>query len=100
MPYLVSRMANMEVTDLDSYMESSLCTNVMSPKCPVGLATAKRFSVPFGEKTPRLLGEDFSKMRRCRTTGQLLIRCMTSSTTWSGLQNTERKCSMDRWRSG
>lgn len=39
-------------------------------------------------------------MSLCRTTGQLLTRCMTSSTTWCGLPNTERRCCTDRWQKG
>ena len=48
------------------------------------------FSVSFGEKTPRLLGEDFSTIGMRRTTGQRPTPCMTSSTTWSGLRRPEK----------
>lgn len=58
------------------------------------------FSVTFGEKTPRLLGEDFSTIGMCKTTGQRLIQYTTSSITWCGLQNTGRRSSMDRLRNG
>ena len=41
----------------------------------------RSFSVTFGEKTPRLLGEDFSTIVMCKTTGQRLIQYTTSRST-------------------
>jgi hypothetical protein len=39
----------------------------------------RHFSVSFGEKTPRLLGEDFSTIGMCRTTGQHPTPCKVLS---------------------